>query len=591
MIAFLTPAEKTALKRVVKMLGLKPGGMALSLFYGVAGMGSAIGLAAVSAWLIARASQMPPVLYLTVAATSVRMFGVLRALLRYVQRLASHKVALEGMDSLRLNIYDRLTDGPIEQVAAIQRGDLLARIGADIDAVGDYIVKSLLPFLVAAIVGVGTVIGFAFLSIPAALVLAAGMIVSGIVAPLLMSKSARVAEKEEQAARAQLSVLTLDVLESADEMAVSGTLQPTYKRLKNTSTALDKARGLAARPAAFATALDRFAMGAVVVGVLLVATPQTNAGIVAAVALAVLVLTPLTAFEATAELGAAAVQLIRSARAAQRITDLLGPEGDPAPTHPVPVEEVPHVKATDLAVGWPAREATLAGVNLDLSPGKIIAVVGPSGIGKSTLLYTLAGMLQPKSGSATVNGVPLWNADREQVTKIVALTTEDAHVFATTVYENLRVARGDLSREEATSLLDDVGLGDWLSSLPGGLDTLLGVGATSISGGERRRLLLARALASPARLLLLDEPGEHLDAQTADHVMQALFEGSGQNRGLVVVTHRLSGLDRADQVIRLGAAESDLRKAGPAQVTASGTHEELLASVADYRWAAEQEQQ
>ena len=152
MTLFLTRTERKALRRIVKMLGLRPGGMALSLLYGVAGLGSAIGLAAVSAWLIARASQMPPVLYLSVAATSVRMFGVMRALFRYMQRIASHKVALEGMDSLRLRIYDTLTDGPIDRVAAIQRGDLLARIGADIDAVGDYIVKSLLPFLVASIV-------------------------------------------------------------------------------------------------------------------------------------------------------------------------------------------------------------------------------------------------------------------------------------------------------------------------------------------------------------------------------------------------------------------------------------------------------
>lgn len=587
MTLFLTRTERKALRRIVKMLGLRPGGMALSLLYGVAGLGSAIGLAAVSAWLIARASQMPPVLYLSVAATSVRMFGVMRALFRYMQRIASHKVALEGMDSLRLRIYDTLTDGPIDRVAAIQRGDLLARIGADIDAVGDYMVKSLLPFLVASIVGVGTVIGFAFLSIPAAIVLAVGLLLSGVVAPLLMAHSARAAEKEEQAARQQLSVTTLDLLESADELAVSGRLGATFARLRLTSAALDKARGLAARPAAFATALDRFAMGGVVVGVLLVATPETNAGLVAAVALAVLVLTPLTAFEGTADLGAAAVQLIRSARAAERIDNLLGPEdAKPSPTHRIPETDQPEVQAHDLAVGWPGRPTALEGVNLDLSPGKVVAIVGPSGIGKSTLLYTLAGMLEPKGGQADLNGVELWGGDRDEVTRNVSLTTEDAHVFATTVYENLRVARGDLTRDESKVLLGQVGLSDWLGSLPNGLDTLLGVGATSISGGERRRLLLARALASPARLLLLDEPGEHLDAQTADSVLKSLFEGGGTNRGLVVVTHRLTGLEGADQVIVLRPA---LSREESATVGANGTHAELLASVPDYRWAAEQE--
>ncbi len=584
----LTKPEKAALRRVVKMLGLRPGGFALSLFYGVVGLGSSIGLAAVSAWLIARASQMPPVLYLTVAATSVRMFGVLRALLRYLQRLASHKVALEGMDSLRLSVYDGLADGPIDRVASLRRGDLLARVGADIDAAGDYVVKALLPFSVAAVVGLGTVIGFAFLSVPAALILAAGLVVSGVLAPALMARSARTAEEEEQKSRADLSATTLGLLESADEQAVAGMLPDTYDRLDGISGRLERARGSAARPAAFATALDRFAMGAVVVGVLLVAIPETNAGLVAAVALAVLVLTPLAAFEGTSELGGAAVQLIKSARASQRIVELLGPaDAADEPTHSVPLSQQPDLQAKKLAVGWPGRDTALTGVDLNLTPGRIVAIVGPSGIGKSTLLYTLAGMLKPKAGHANLNGSPVWGGDRTDVTQQVSLTTEDAHVFATSVYENLRVARGSLSRDEAGDLLEEVGLGEWVASLPGGLDTLLGAGGTSISGGERRRLLLARALASPARLLLLDEPGEHLDAKTADSVMAALFAGRGRSRGLVVVTHRLSGLDDADLVLQLGRTT----KGGPATVEVSGTHQDLMKSNKDYRWAASREQQ
>ena len=169
----LTSRERTSLKRVGKLLKLQPGKVALAVFFGVATLGSAIGLAAVSAWLIARASQMPPVLYLTVAAVAVRLFGVSRAVLRYMQRIASHRVALEGMDSLRIGVYDSLMEGPLDNVARLQRGDLLARIGADIDAVGDYVVKSFLPFTVAALVGIGTVVGFAFLSVPSALIVAA----------------------------------------------------------------------------------------------------------------------------------------------------------------------------------------------------------------------------------------------------------------------------------------------------------------------------------------------------------------------------------------------------------------------------------
>lgn len=584
----LTPTERQALRRAVRMLRIRKGSFALSLFYGVAGLGSALGLAAVSAWLIARASQMPPVLALSVAATAVRMFGVFRALLRYMQRLSSHQVALDGMDSLRLGVYDAVMDGPIDRVARLQRGDVLSRIGADIDAVGDYVVKSLLPFLVTAVVGVGTVAGFAFLSVPAAAVVAAGLLVSGVIAPLLTARAARQAEALETAARRDLSVSSLTILESADELAVDDRLNGEFGRLERATSRLNAAKARSSRLAAFAASLDRLAMGLTVVGVLLVAIPQTNAGLVAAVALAVLVLTPLSAFEGTADLGPATVQLISSARAAERIMDLLGPESadEPSSHHPVPqTGSGPQIRARDLAVGWPGREAALRGVSLELTPGSTTAVVGPSGVGKSTLLYTLAGMLQPKQGQANLNGVPLWKADRTEVTDLVSLTTEDAHVFATTVFENLRVARGDLTREQAGELMERVGLGEWLRGLPQGIDTMLGVGATTISGGERRRLLLARALASPAPLLLLDEPGEHLDPETADRIFETLVGTSGQERGLIIVTHRLSGLPHVDRVMLLTPGSPGQ----PAEVAAVGTHDQLVRAQASYRWAAEQE--
>ena len=382
-------------------------------------------------------------------------------------------------------------------------------------------------------------------------------------------------------------------MESSEELAVSGELPTAFEKLKAASARLNGARARAARPAAVAVALDRLAMGAVVVGVLLVAIPETNAGLVAAVALAVLVLTPLAAFEATSDLGSAAVQMVRSARAAERIVDLLGPS---APVDTDAKELEPHtnpgldkpaeVRADNLAVGWPGRPIALQGVSLTVRPGDVVAVVGPSGIGKSTLLYTLAGMLPPKKGSATLNGTPGWGAKRDQVAQVVSLTAEDAHVFATTVFENIRVARADLTEEQARDLLARVGLGPWLESLPNGLHTMLGLSATSISGGERRRLLLARALASPAAILLLDEPGEHLDSDTADQVLGQLLEGAGNERGLVIVTHRLSNLRPQDRVLVVGHNESD---EGPAEVIADTTHAELMASSSSYRWAREQE--
>ena len=195
-------------------------------------------------------------------------------------------------------------------------------------------------------------------------------------------------------------------------------------------------------------------------------------------------------------------------------------------------------------------------------------------------------MLPPKEGRVTIDGVDAWQADRDDVTRRITMTAEDAHIFATTVYENIRVARSDVTREEARLLLDTAGLGQWCDALPAGLDTLIGSGGTTVSGGERRRLLLARALAAPAPLVLLDEPAEHLDATTADALMDTLLSPTDQGRGIVVVTHRLSGLAKADQVIVLEQDED-----GIAHVVESGTHDQLIVHAGNYRWALQQEEQ
>ncbi|SDT91657.1 thiol reductant ABC exporter subunit CydC [Schaalia radingae] len=586
MILFLTQKERRAVRRVIDLLDVDKKNFILSVLLGVLGLGAAIALSATSAWLIARASQHPPVLYLTVAAVAVRLFGISRALMRYLQRLASHQVALTGMDALRQNVYRILSTTRVDTVAKLQRGDLLARTGSDVDEVGNLVVKSLLPSIVTTIVGVGTVIGISLLSPAAGLILLLCLLVSGVIAPALNMYAAREAEMSSRHARTQLSESVVTVMDGASELQIQGRLAHVRERIERIEDSLVATTRQAAWPAGWAAALDRLAMGAAVVGALLVGIPQTRSGALAAVALAVIVLTPLAAFEGTAELPSAAVQLLRSADAATRIVDLLG-EGDAPQTHPIAhTGATPRVVAENLAIGWPDGPTIARGISLDITVGSHIAIVGPSGIGKSTLLFTLAGMLPPKEGRVTIDGVDAWQADRDDVTRRITMTAEDAHIFATTVYENIRVARSDVTREEARQLLDTAGLGQWCDALPAGLDTLIGSGGTTVSGGERRRLLLARALAAPAPLVLLDEPAEHLDATTADALMDTLLSPTDQGRGIVVVTHRLSGLAKADQVIVLEQDED-----GIAHVVESGTHDQLIAHAGNYRWALQQEEQ
>lgn len=584
MTLFLTRSESTALRRCISMLQVSRSGFALSLLLGVGALGSAIALGGTAAWLIARASQQPPVMYLTVAATAVRLFGISRALARYLSRLASHRVALAGMDSLRGNLYDRLSEAPTATLTSLRRGDLMTRAGADVDEVGNVVVKTLLPSLVALIVGVGTVGVVTVISPAAGAILACALIVSGIVAPALIARSVRLAETQGSQARTDIAATTLAVLEGATELSVAGTLNHAKSSLERSETRLSTALAHSARLSALARGIDVCAMGTAVIGALLIGIPQTTSGTLAQVLLAVIVLIPLSSFEGVAELAPAASQLVRSAQAAQRICALLD---DEVPTKPHTIPEGPTViEARDLAIGWPGGPTLATGISLTLRPGSSLAVVGASGIGKTTLLATLTGVIPPKSGAALINGVPAWGADRDQLTAHITMTAEDAHVFATTIYENLRVARASLTRDEASDLLTRAGLDEWIESLPEGIDTVIGSGGTTVSGGERRRLLMARALAAPAPVLAIDEASEHLDAATADRLMETLLMPSA-DRATLVVTHRLSALDQADHVLVLAADEPG----GCAHVAAQGTHEDVTRTLPAYQWALEQEEQ
>ena len=598
----LSPRERRALRRAVGLLDLDSSRFVLAVLAGTAGMASAVALSGVAAWLIARASQMPDVVALGVAPVAVRLFGVSRSVLRYCERLVSHDTALRGMGALRTRLYEALAAARTDTVVGLRRGDVLARVGSDIDAVGDLVVRAYLPATVAAVLGAATSVGVGLVYWPAGLILATCLLLSGLGAPLATIRSARMVEQARQRQATELSAEVLAVLEGAPELMVCGRLADSMRQVASREENLVRLRDRAAVPAAIAAALDVAAMGMAVVGNLVIGVGAVAAGQLAPVWLAVIVLVPLAAFEAISALGPASVQLVRSAGAACRIVELIEAAETSASAGaavcpdarklPTPSAHGPRLRARNLSVGWPGGPVVAEGIDLDLRVGSRVAIVGPSGIGKSTLLATLAGLLEPRGGTLTLDGVPPWQVARSQAAARVCLTAEDAHVFHTNVLENLRVARGDVTPAEARQLLDQAGLGDWLEALPDGVETVVGTDAATLSGGERRRLLLARALAAPAPLMLLDEPGEHLDATTADRLVADLLTvGARQGRGTLLVTHRLSSLAHADEVLVMGRPPQTNAEQAPATILHRGSHRDLQDVSEAYRWSLSQEDQ
>jgi len=568
------------LRRVLPMLEVRWTRVARAVALGTLALGFSVGLAAAAAWLIARASQMPPVLQLSVAVVAVRAFGTGRGVLRYLERLASHDVALRGMAALRANLYDALARGPVTRVIALRRGDLLARVGADVDAVGDVVVRALIPAGVAACVGLGSVILVgAFLPAAGATLLGC-LLLTGVLAPWLASRAAASVERRGAAARAEVTGRALELLEDGQQLRVAGRLDDRLVGLRAADARLTRSTDDGARISGTSAAIDAGAQTLAVLCSLLLGLPAVAAGTLTPVELAVVVLTPLAVFEATSTLPAAAVQLRRSREAARRLVALLPDGTDLSDARPAPVAPGSGtlLELAGVDAGWAGR-TVVAGVDLALRPGGVVALAGPSGVGKTTLLLTAAGLLPARSGEVRAG---------DGGTLFVA---EDGHLFGTTVLENLRVARPDVTADDARDALAAVGLDAWITGLPDGLDTLLGPDGADVSGGERRRLLVARALLAPARVLLVDEPAEHLDAATADALVATLAaHARDTGRAVVVASHRLTPLAVADEVLLLGASPGAGDDAGgAAQVVARGPHAALLHDEPGYAWAADQE--
>lgn len=525
---------------------------------GVLSLSSALALAGVSAWLITRAWQMPPVLDLSVAVVAVRMFAISRGLLHYCERLATHDTALRAAGTARVQVYRRLTDGPAAATVRLHSGELVARVGADVDALADVLVRAVVPIGVAALLALAATAAIAAISLPAAAVLAMCLFIAGVVAPSLASRAAATQEALARQHRSERDTSAMIALEHAPELRVAGALPDVITESRRRQHAWSEALDAAARPAAIGEAMPTAAIGASLLGAIV--TGIGLASTVAPTTLAVLMLLPLSAFEATTRLPAAAVQLTRSRIAAHRLLDLVPPDHTAESAKSAPRPTGAGRLSAEMRFGH-AAAARSTQVTLDLPPGARLAITGVSGSGKTTLLMTLAGLLPPLSGQVMLDGTALGKFEDTELHSAVSFFAEDAHVFATTVRDNLLVARGDCPDHELSAALAAVGLSGWLASLSDGLSTVLTGGAQAVSAGQRRRLLLARAMISPARIVLLDEPTEHLDATDADMVLRDLLAPGSRlmrsDRTVLVATHHLPEGIRCRE-LQIGSA--DLRQ-------------------------------
>ncbi len=533
-----------ALWRVVGIGRPVTGRMLLAVAAGVAAAGAAIGLTATSAWLISRAAERPPVLYLMVAVTGVRAFGVSRGALRYAERLAGHDAAFRVLARLRSSAYARLERLAPAGLAEFRSGDLLSRLVDDVDGLADLWLRVLLPYLVAGIAGAVTVAMIWLLVPVAASVLAGTLLFVAFAVPALTIDLARRGERRISAERGRLAAATLEVLEGAPEIMVAGATEARLAALAGIDARLAAAEARTSAGSGAGALLSGLATGVAIWLGLVAGISALRAGAVEGVMLAVVALTPIAVHEAVAGLVPAAQHVPGLSAMAARLLDVTSrPDPVAEPAEPEPPPRGPYgLCCRGLRARYSqAGPEALVMPDFDVGPGDRLLVTGPSGSGKSTFAAVLVRFLEPSAGEVELTGsdrsVDVRRLAGDDVRRIVCLCGQDPHVFDTSVAENVRLARPDATDEQVAAALAAAQLSGWVASLPDGLATPVGEHGARLSGGQRQRLSLARALLANAPIVVFDEPTEHVDEIMATKLVADLLAAT-KGRTVVMITHR-----------------------------------------------------
>jgi thiol reductant ABC exporter CydC subunit len=511
----------------------------------------AVALLGTAAWLISQASEYPPVLTLTVAAVLVRTFALGRAFLRYAERLVGHDAAFRGLTELRVRVYERLERISPVGLGRFTKGDLLNRLVLDVDAALDLPLRIVLPWAQAVFVSVITVAFLAWLLPGVGLIVGLIVVLALIVSPLIIGRTTRRAEYLLAPSKAELTSVVVTALNSCADLSANGRILDTTTRahiIDDSITALSRRESFALGiGGAIATVLQ----GLAICVTLVIAIPAVASGRIEPVWLAVVALLPLALIEVLATLPGSALAYARLKGSADRIAGVMdSPDPVVAQKNPMALDAGPSdIALRDLSVSWSAARV-LNGISFDLLAGHRLAVVGPSGSGKSTLAAALMGFL-PYEGSARIEGIELSSVLGDDLREHISVLSQQAHIFDTTIDENIRLGR-EIDESAVWRSLEQAQLAVWARSLPDGLQTSVGTFGMSISGGEAQRLALARFLVQPRPVVILDEPTEHLDRETAQELENTLFSAL-TGFTTIVITHRLSSLQRADNVIVLQA--------------------------------------
>jgi ATP-binding cassette, subfamily C, bacterial CydC len=547
----------TDLRRLLRLVRPLWPWLAAGVLLGVVAIGSNIALMALSAYLISKAAIATGVAELALAITGVRVLAISRAGFRYLERYTTHRAMFRILSTVRVWFYSAVE--PLAPARLVERrsGDLLTRAVNDVDGLEDFYIRVLVPPVVAAVVIAGVSVVYGLFDLVMGLVLAGFLVLTGVVLPLFTRRLSAGPAGSVATLRGDVGAMLVDEVQGIADLVALDAAAGHRARLLARAGELDQARRRLGDIEGVATVLSGLLASLAGLVILVMAIPLVTAGELEGVFLAVLPLAAIAAFEAVQPLSRS-LQLYDTTRAsARRVFELVDqdpPVPDPAVPGPTPSTQALEVEG--LSFRYDADEPwVLRDLDLAISRGSRVALVGPSGSGKSTLVSLLLRFWDYDTGAIRIGGQELRGLDQETARAQLSVVPQDVYLFNATIEDNLLVADAHASRDDLDRACAVAQLDGFIASLPAGYDTVVGEDGLLLSGGERRRLAVARAVLKDAPVVILDEATADLDS-TTEVALWSAMDPWLEGRTVLVISHRPTVSAHVDRVVELQSPQS-----------------------------------
>jgi ATP-binding cassette, subfamily C, bacterial CydC len=548
--------------------------MLVTVLLGLIGVACGAMLMFISGYLISKSALRPDnimLVYVPIVAT--RAFSIGSAVFIYLERLVGHDVVLRILANMRTKLYRVLEPQALFIRSRFQSGDILGLLSEDIEHLQNLYLRTIFPSILAVFLYSGFIITIGAFDVPFALMMA---LLLGVIVFFIPFVSLLIIQKQHIQLRQKRNTLyqkLTDTVFGLTDWQASGRTTEFLKSFTTDEEDLLKTERRMKRWHHIRDGFIHLVVGIAMVSMIIWTGEQADVGNITATVIAAFVLMTLSITTTLSPVSDAIERIPSYKDSLKRLTSIEVESEMQSVQEDEYKEEVAKSATIQFnSVSYRYSEAsnwTINDVSLTISAGKKVAILGKSGVGKSTLLKLLTGAVQPVKGEILLNDE---QANLDHLSTHLSVLNQKPHLFDMTVGENIRIGREEADEEAVWKALDQAQITSLIKSLPNGLETPMHEMGKRFSGGERQRIAFARVLIQDTPIIVLDEPTIGLDPKTEHELLQTMFSAA-EDKTIIWVTHHLAGIEKMDEVIFLEDG----------RITMQGSHKELLQTNAKYR--------